>query len=38
MKNSVLLKEERSEFIANLETIKDLATTESRDLSEKENS
>ena len=37
MKNSVLLKEERSEFIANLETIKDLATTESRDLSEKEN-
>ena len=37
MKNSVLLKEERSEFIASLETIKDLATTESRDLSEKEN-
>ena len=37
MKNSVILKEERSEFIANLETIKDLATTESRDLSEKEN-
>lgn len=37
MKNSVLLKEERSEFIASLETIKDIATTESRDLSEKEN-
>ena len=37
MKNSVLLKEERSEFIASLETIKDIATNESRDLSEKEN-
>tara|TARA_R110001606_G_scaffold394930_1_gene566365 strand:- start:20852 stop:22087 length:1236 start_codon:yes stop_codon:yes gene_type:complete len=37
MKNSVLLKEERSEFIASLETIKDLATTESRDLSKEEN-
>ena len=37
MKNSVVLKEERSEFIASLETIKDLATTESRDLSKEEN-
>ena len=37
MKNSVVLKEERSEFIASLETIQDIATIESRDLSEKEN-
>ena len=37
MKNSIVLKEERSEFIANLETIKDIATTENRDLSETEN-
>ena len=37
MKNSIVLKEERSEFIANLETIKDVATNENRDLSETEN-
>lgn len=37
MKNSVVLKEERSEFIASLETIQGVATTENRDLSKEEN-
>jgi len=37
MKKSIVLKEERSEFIANLETIKDVATTENRDPSDDEN-
>lgn len=37
MKNSIVLKEERSAFISNLEDIKNLATTEERDLSKEEN-
>ena len=37
MKNSIVLKEERSAFISDLEDIKNLATTEERDLSKKEN-
>ena len=37
MKKSIVLKEERSEFIANLETIQELATKENRDLLGDEN-
>ena len=37
MKNSIVLKEERSDFIIELEGIKNLATTEERDLSQEEN-
>ena len=37
MKTSIILKEERSDIISQLEAIKDVATTESRDLSSDEN-
>lgn len=37
MKNSIVLKEERSAFISDLEDIKNLATSEERDLSKEEN-
>ena len=37
MKNSIVLKEDRSAFIAELEEIKNTATEESRDLSDDEN-
>ena len=37
MKNSIVLKEERSDFISDLEGIKNLATTEERDLTKEEN-
>ena len=37
MKTSIILKEERSDFISQLEAIKDVATTENRDLSSDEN-
>jgi len=37
MKTSIILKEERSDIISQLEAIKDVATTESRDLSSEEN-
>ena len=37
MKNSIVLKEERSAFISDLEDIKNLATSEERDLSKDEN-
>ncbi|MAK37516.1 MAG: phage major capsid protein [Flavobacteriaceae bacterium] len=37
MKNSIALKEERAEVLAKLEEIKDLATSESRDLTDDEN-
>ena len=37
MKNSIVLKEERSSFIADLEEIKNVATKETRDLSDDEN-
>ena len=37
MKNSVQLKEERESLVSKLEEIKDLATTEERDLSDDEN-
>ena len=37
MKTSIVLKEERSDIISQLESIKDVATTEERDLSSEEN-
>ena len=37
MKTSIILKEERSDIISQLEAIKDVATTENRDLSSDEN-
>lgn len=37
MKNSIVLKEERSDFISELEGIKNLATSEERDLTKEEN-
>ena len=37
MKTSIVLKEERSDIISKLESIKDVATTEERDLSSEEN-
>jgi HK97 family phage major capsid protein len=37
MKTSIILKEERSDIISQLEAIKDVATTENRDLSSEEN-
>ena len=37
MKNSIALKEERADVLAKLEEIKDLATSESRDLTDDEN-
>lgn len=37
MKNSIALKEERAEVLAKLEEIKDVATTETRDLTDDEN-
>ena len=37
MKTSIVLKEERSDIISQLEAIKDVATTENRDLSSDEN-
>ena len=38
MKTSIILKEERSDIISQLENIKDVATTEERDLTSDENS
>ncbi len=38
MKTSIVLKEERSDIITQLENIKDVATTEERDLNSEENS
>ncbi len=37
MKTSIILKEERSDIISQLENIKDVATTEERDLTSEEN-
>ena len=37
MKTSIVLKEERSDIISQLESIKDVATTEERDLTSEEN-
>tara|TARA_R110001599_G_scaffold36785_1_gene114991 strand:- start:513 stop:1103 length:591 start_codon:yes stop_codon:yes gene_type:complete len=37
MKTSIILKEERSDLISQLDSIKDIATTETRDLTSEEN-